>query len=45
MMLDTMYARESLLEYLATSCAITHEITPNGIGLSFLDNFSNHTAV
>ena len=45
MMLDTVYARESLLEYLATSCAITHEIVLNGTRLSFLDNFSNHTAV
>ena len=39
MMLDTVYARESLLEYLATSCAITHEITPNGISLSFFRQF------
>lgn len=39
MMLDTVYARESLLEYLATSCAITHEITPNGIRLSFFSKF------
>ncbi|MFD1929295.1 RAxF-45 family protein [Sporosarcina siberiensis] len=45
MMLDTVYARGSLLEFLATSCAIIHEITPNGTRLSFLDNFSNHTAV
>ncbi|MBE1555786.1 RAxF-45 family protein [Sporosarcina limicola] len=34
-MLDTVYARESLLEYLATSCAITHEIVLNGINLSY----------
>ena len=39
MMLDTVYAREGLLEYLATSCAITHEIAPNGIGLSFFSQF------
>lgn len=44
-MLDAVYARESLLEYLATSCAITHEISLNGISMPFLVNFSNHTAV
>lgn len=44
-MLDAVYARERLLEYLATSCAITHEITLKGIRMPFLVNFSNHTAV
>ncbi len=39
MMLDTVYARESLLEYLATSCAITHEIAVNGMSLSFCRQF------
>lgn len=39
MMLDTVNARESLLEYLATSCAITHEITVNGMSLSFCSQF------
>ena len=39
MMLDTVYARESILEYLAASCAITHEIALNGISLSFFRQF------
>ena len=39
MMLDTVYARGILLEYLATSCAITHEITVNGISLSYFRQF------
>ena len=39
MMLDTVYARESILEYLATSCAITHEIALNGIRLPFFRQF------
>ncbi|WP_316044289.1 RAxF-45 family protein [Saccharococcus sp. Marseille-Q5394] len=39
MMLDTVHARESLLEYLATSCAITHEIAPNGIRMPFFRQF------
>ena len=38
-MVDTVYARESILEYLATSCAITHEITVNGMSLSFCRQF------
>ncbi|WP_336824331.1 RAxF-45 family protein [Sporosarcina sp. USHLN248] len=38
-MLDTVYARESLLEYLATSCAITHEIAVNGIRMPFFRQF------
>ena len=45
MMLDTVYAHEMILEYLATSCAITHEIALTGYVCPFLDNFSNHTAV
>jgi len=39
MMLDTVYARESLLEYLSTSCAITHEIAHNGIRMPFFSQF------
>lgn len=39
MMLDTVYAREILLEYLATSCAITHEIALEGISMSFFRQF------
>ncbi|MFS0690106.1 RAxF-45 family protein [Sporosarcina sp. 179-K 8C2 HS] len=39
MMLDTVYARESLLEYLSTSCAITHEIAINGIRMPFFSQF------
>lgn len=39
MMLDTVYARGTLLEYLATSCAITHEITVNGMSLSSFRQF------
>lgn len=39
MMLDTVYARESILEYLATSCAITHEIVLNGIRMPFFKQF------
>ncbi|WP_353056379.1 RAxF-45 family protein [Sporosarcina luteola] len=39
MMLDTVYARVSLLEYLATSCAITHEIALNGIRMPFFRQF------
>ncbi|WOV87880.1 RAxF-45 family protein [Sporosarcina oncorhynchi] len=38
-MLDTVYARERLLEYLATSCAITHEIALNGIRMPFFRQF------
>nr|WP_285851945.1 RAxF-45 family protein [Sporosarcina luteola] len=38
-MLDTVYARVSLLEYLATSCAITHEIALNGIRMPFFRQF------
>lgn len=39
MMLDTVYARETILEYLATSCAITHEIALNGIRMPFFKQF------
>lgn len=39
MMLDTVHAREVLLEYLATSCAITHEIAVNGIRMPFFRQF------
>lgn len=39
MMLDTVYAHESLLEYLAISCAITHEIAVNGIRMPFFRQF------
>ncbi|WP_432363902.1 RAxF-45 family protein [Sporosarcina sp. UB5] len=38
-MLDTVYARVSLLEYLATSCAITHEIALNGIRMPIFRQF------
>lgn len=39
MMLDTVNARETLLDFLSISCAITHEISSNGIGLSFFREF------
>ncbi|MFC4410783.1 RAxF-45 family protein [Chungangia koreensis] len=39
MMLDTVNARETLLDFLSISCAITHEISTNGIGLSFFKQF------
>jgi hypothetical protein len=39
MMLDTVYAHETILEYLATSCAITHEIAINGIRMPFFRQF------
>lgn len=39
MMLDTVNARETLLDYLSISCAITHEISANGIGLSIFREF------
>jgi len=46
MMLDTVNARETLLDFLATSCAITHEISAYGIGLSiFREIHENLTAV
>ena len=39
MMLDTLNAREILLDFLSISCAITHENFANGIGLSFFKQF------
>ncbi len=38
-MLDTVYARESLLEFLATTCAIIHDIALKGISMSFFRQF------
>lgn len=46
MMLDTVNARETLLNFLSISCAITHENIADGIGLSIFKQFHEvNTAV
>ncbi|WP_313956965.1 RAxF-45 family protein [Bacillus sp. FJAT-22090] len=39
-MKNTVNARRFLLEFLSTSCAITHEIAANGIGLPFFSKIN-----
>lgn len=42
-MKNTMNAQFFMLEFLSTSCAITHENATNGIGLSIFSHFHSNT--
>lgn len=42
-MKNTMNAQFFMLEFLSTSCAITHENATNGTGLSIFSHFHSNT--
>ncbi|MFZ0579202.1 MAG: RAxF-45 family protein [Psychrobacillus psychrotolerans] len=42
-MKNTMNAQFFMLEFLSTSCAITHENATNGIGLSIFSHLHSNT--
>ncbi|WP_419962253.1 RAxF-45 family protein [Psychrobacillus sp. BM2] len=41
-MKNAMNAQLFMLEFLSTSCAITHEIANNGTGLSIFSHFNSN---